>query len=214
MKTGSQVVAGGGEIEVRFSGTPVPRVTRTIAFFWNAGRESIRSEDVRKPVTLQVPDGVLLRATLLRTTRPEIHAELELEGQAATLSFSHLDRGDGCCVELVHTSEDPLGVSCDAVIIGVRSGLTYLASPFWDDPAGLWMAVAISMAGVTIVTGSALGGSWGGALAGLVMTAFGVRLSWSSRRHDRRYLPREFWDLPVPQNPRAVNGITGWRIKD
>lgn len=43
-------------------------------------------------------------------------------------SFSHLDRGDGCCVEMMHTGEDVLGVTVSAVIIGVRPGLTFLGA--------------------------------------------------------------------------------------
>jgi hypothetical protein len=137
MKSGSRVVTAGGDIVVLFDGDNVPRVTRTIAFFWNAGRESIRSEDVREPVTFRVEDGELLRATLLKATRLEIHPALSVEGGAAVFSFSHLDRGDGCCVEIMHTGKDLLGVTVSAVVVGVRRGPTFLASPFWDDPAGV-----------------------------------------------------------------------------
>lgn len=102
----------------------------TIASFWNTGRESIRSEDVREPVTFRVEDGQLLRATLLKATRPEIRPSLSVEGDTAVFSFSHLDRGDGCCLEIMHTGEDLLGVSVTAVVVGMRTGPTFLASPF------------------------------------------------------------------------------------
>ncbi len=213
MKSGSPVVTAGGEIEVLFNGDKVPRVTRTIAFFWNAGRESIRSEDVREPVTFRVEDGRLLRATLLKATRAEIHSALSVEGDTAVFSFSHLDRGDGCCLEIMHTGEDLLGVSVSAVVVGVRTGPAFLASPFWDDPVGMWIGVATTVGGLAFLVGSAVSGSWLGVLGGLAATAAGPRLAWSSRRRDRRYVPREFWDLQVPQNPTATGGVTGWRLR-
>jgi hypothetical protein len=213
MKSGSRVVTAGGEVAVLFNGNSVPRVTRTIAFFWNAGRESIRSEDVREPVTFRLEDGELLRATLLKVTRDEIKPDLSVQGDTAAFSFSHLDRGDGCCVEMMHTGEDVLGVTVSAVIIGVRPGLTFLASPFWDDPAGVWIGVATSVGGLAFLVGSVVSGSWLGALAGIAAVAAGPRLAWSSRRRDRRYVPSEFWDLPVPQNPSAARGVTGWRLR-
>lgn len=212
-KTGSRVVTGGGEIEVLFNGERVARVTRTLAFFWNAGRESIRSEDVREPVTLRIDDGDLLRATLLKATRPEIRAALKVDADAAVFAFSHLDRGDGCCVEIMHTGEDPLGVSISAVVVGAKSGPIFLASPFWDDPAGLWIGIATAVGGLAFFLGSVVGGSWLGAFAGLAAMAAGPRLAWSSHRRDRRYLPREFWDLPIPLNPSATGGVTGWRLR-
>lgn len=214
MKSGSRVVTTGGEIEVLFNGDSVPRVTRTIVFFWNAGRESIRSEDVREPATFRVEDGQLLRATLLKATRVEIRPSLSVEGDTALFSFSHLDRGDGCCLEIMHTGEDLLGVSVSAVVVGVRTGPTFLASPFWDDPVGIWIGVATAVGGVAFVVGSAVSGWWLGVVVGLVAIAAGPRLAWSSRRRDRRYVPREFWDLPVPQNPSATGGVTGWRLRD
>lgn len=213
MKSGSRVVTAGGEIEVLFNRLSVPRVTRTMAFFWNAGRESIRSEDIREPVTFRVDDGDLLRATLLAATRPEIHPALSVEGDTAVFSFSHLDRGDGCCLEIMHTGEDLLGVSVSAVVVGVRTGPTFLASPFWDDPVGIWIGMATAVGGLAFFVGSVVSGSWLGALAGVAAIAAGPRLAWSSRRRDRRYVPREFWDLPVPQNPSATGGVTGWRLR-
>lgn len=213
MKTGARVVAAGGEIEVLFGGTRVPGVTRTIAFFWNAGRESIRCDDVREPVTFSVDEGKLLRATLLQATRPEIRPALQVTSDAAVFLFSHLDRGDGCCIELMHTGKDPLGVSVSAVVVGVRTGPAFLASPFWDDPAGVWLGIATAVGGLAFFLGSLVSGSWLGSLAGLAAVAGGPRLAWSSRRRDRRYVPREFWDIPVPQNPTATGGVTGWRLR-
>lgn len=214
MKTGNRVVAGGGEIEVLFDGESVPRVTKTLVFFWNAGRESIRPEDVREPVTLRVQEGRLLRATLVKATRIEIRPSLHVDRETAVLEFSHLDRTDGCCVEVMHTGEDVLGVSVSSVIVGVRSGLTFLASPFWDDPAGVWMGLAMAVGGVAFMVGAVVAGSWSYAVVASAAFALGLRMAASSRRRDKRYLPREFWDLPIPQNPRATGGVTGWRLGD
>lgn len=214
MKTGIRVVAGGGAIDVLFEGESVPRVTRTLIFFWNAGRESIRSEDVRKPVTLRVQDGKLLRATVVRASRAEIQPHLQVNGEMAVLEFSHLDRGDGCCVDVVHTGNDVLGVSLSSVIVGVRSGPMFLASPFWDDPVGVWLGLAVAAGGFAFLVGAVKTQSW--LNAGLAATGFvlGLRMAASSRRRDKRYLPREFWDLSIPPNPRATSGLTGWRLRD
>jgi hypothetical protein len=213
MKTGSRVVSDGDGIEVLFHGAAVPRVTRTMVFFWNAGRESIRSEDVREPVTLEIEGGSLLSATILRSTRVEIRTVLDIVDDAATLTFSHLDRGDGCCIEVMHTAPDPMGVTLSTVVVGVKTGPTFLPSPFWDDPAGVWIPAVTSVGGVVFLIGSAIGGSWLGAFGGAAATILGLRLAWSSRRRDRRYVPREFWDLQIPQNPNAAGGVTGWRLR-
>lgn len=214
MKTGIRVVTGGGPIDVLFEGESVPRVTRTLVFFWNAGRESIRAEDVRQPVTLRVQGGSLLRATVMRPTRTEIQPHLRVEEETAVLEFSHLDRGDGCCVDVLHTGNDVLGVSLSAVIVGVRSGPMFLASPFWDDPVGVWLGLAVAAGGIAFLVGALRTQSW--LDAGLAATGFalGLRVAASSRRRDKRYLPREFWDLPIPENRRATGGLTGWRLRD
>jgi hypothetical protein len=212
MKTGNRVVAGGGEIEVLFAGESVARVTKTLVFFWNAGRESIRSEDVREPVILRVLEGRLLRATVVKATRTEIRPSLQVDGETAVLEFSHLDRTDGCCVEVMHTGENVLGVSVSSVIVGVRSGPRFLVSPFWDDPVGVWIGLATAVGGVALMVGAVVAGSWPYAVVASAAFALGLRMAASSRRRDKRYLPREFWDLPIPQNPRATGGVTGWRL--
>lgn len=213
MLTGNLVVRDGEDIEVRFRGEQVPRVTRTLVFFWNAGRESIRSEDVREPARIRVNEGSMLRAKLVRTTRPEIRAHLEMEQETAVIRFSHLDRADGCCVEVLHTGEDTLGVTASAVVIGVRSGLRFLPSPFWDDPVGVWLGSIVAVAGAAVAVGSVVKGAWGASIGGLLALLFGARTAVASRRRDKRFLPREFWELPIPQNPSATGGITGWRLR-
>lgn len=214
MKAGNRVVAGGGPIEIRYEGVPVPRVTRTLVFFWNSGTESVRSEDVRNPVTLSVDDGALLRATIIRSTRDEINARLnDPDPSDIVLEFSHLDRGDGCCVEVLHTGTDPMGVSLKAVIVGVRAGPRFLASPFWDDPAGVWGGLVIGVSATVFAVGAAINETWNACLIASIAAMTGFRMASASRRRDKRYLPREFWDLQIPTNPSATSGATGWRLK-
>lgn len=215
MRAGNCVVAGGGPIEIRYEGEPVPRVTRTLVFFWNSGRESIRSEDVREPVLLHIDEGSLLRATLIRSTRDEIKARLSAPGPSeVVLEFSHLDRGDGCCVEVLHTGPDPMCVSLKTVIVGVRAGPRFLASPFWDDPGGVWGGLVVGFCAAALAVGAAIAESWNACLAASIAAVMSLRSAWASRRRDKRYLPREFWDLQIPQNPTAAGGATGWRLKN
>lgn len=211
MMTGNRVVSGGEAIEVLFGGERVSRVTRTIVFFWNAGRDSIRAEDFREQLTFRVSEGRLLRATLVRATRAEIRPHLKANGEEAELTFSHLDAGDGCCVELLHTGKDVVGASVSAVIVGVRSGPRFVASPFWDDPAGAWIGYVMAAGGVAGALWATITRSWEVAVAMLATAVFCWRGADRSRRQDKRYLPREFWDLSLPPNPRVKGGFTSWR---
>lgn len=101
-----------GEVEIRFHGRAVPRVTRTHIVFWNAGRATIRREDV---VTKDPPrlvfdkDTEVLNVRIAQTTREVIGLNVDVKadsGNEVVLSFDYLDCKDGALIEVLHTSEN------------------------------------------------------------------------------------------------------------
>lgn len=99
-----------GDVEVRFRGTPVPRVSSTSVILWNAGNATLDAKDAveRDPLRIEVPAGAsILRAVVAKETRSVLAATVAQPDEAPELAFvdfDFLDPGDGIRVELLHTA--------------------------------------------------------------------------------------------------------------
>ena len=121
------------KIEVRFRGTDVPVVTRTVIAFWNAGRQPIRRTDIvdRHPLTVVLPDGAeVLQAQIIAMTRPDIDflvawgEPIPMPDDTADIKthliFSFLNHCDGATVEILHTGDNPYDVTVEGAIVGAN----------------------------------------------------------------------------------------------
>lgn len=155
-------LAGDGlptDITVQYRGQQIPRLTRTLIVFWNAGEKSISGSDVVQSDPLRVnieEDGAVLSATVLKTSRDVCQFQANMSADKQTqvnLGFEFLDAGDGAVVEILHTSEKRVA-DIEGTIRGLPKGLDNLGRitaigrvrrpfPFRGSPRKLGFAAAL-----------------------------------------------------------------------
>ena len=108
---GNRVVSSQGAadhpLEIRYDEERVDRVTRSVVTFWNGGRGTIKGSELTPghPVTFTF-SGDVLAAAMIGASRPECLfklAVLEERPRVVSIGFHHVDRGDGCKIEVTHT---------------------------------------------------------------------------------------------------------------
>jgi len=182
------------EIEVRYKGSDVPVVTRTVITFWNAGREPIRDADIvaTHPLYLKLPDGAaLLDFRVVAATRPEIDftCHLDVDLPRVLLRFSHLNYRDGAAVEVLHTGSSPATATVEGAIVGVNGAPPRIQSPLWDDPVGVVLALILTALGLGVAIFGVASREWFTLFWG-VFVAVGTGLTGVSNwKKDRRRVP-------------------------
>jgi hypothetical protein len=157
----------GTDLEVRFRGQVVPRVSLCQAVVWNAGTATLRGSDIvaEDPVRLELPEGErILQVTVFRPTRKVNAFAARAEGNAVILAFDFLDPKDGAFINVLHTSERlvPNGLG---TVRGMPSGFTFWGE--WVEPGQReWRWAALSGGGLTLgaFVMSAFVHGWRGAL--------------------------------------------------
>jgi hypothetical protein len=96
------------DITIQFRGRPVPRVTVSRLFVWNAGKKTVRGADVVEadPLRIELPvNGRLLSVSVPALTRPvtSFRAVGAPDSTEIQLQFDFLDPGDGAVIEAIHT---------------------------------------------------------------------------------------------------------------
>jgi hypothetical protein len=116
------------EIEIRYRGTPIPRLTQVRLAVWNAGFKPITRDDVLKqdPLRVTVGNGEIVEASLIQQTRTAVG--FTIDASSGKCDFALLDRGDGAIVELLHTGE-PRSEGFSGTVTGMPQGPTsYVAA--------------------------------------------------------------------------------------
>lgn len=99
------------DLEVRYRGQDVPRLTGELVYFWNAGTTTVRADDVAPgdPLRIEVPSDVdLLHAVVIARTREANRSSVDDQHDPPTtvpVTFDFLDPNDGLTVHLLHTGE-------------------------------------------------------------------------------------------------------------
>lgn len=114
------------EVEIRFSGNTVPRISANTIVIWNCGDQTIRGADLvnKDPLRLEVPDtDRILKFTVLKQTRGVNAWNFDQSNtNKLNLTFDYLDPGDGISLEIIHTaSGNDLDVT--GTIKGIPKGL-------------------------------------------------------------------------------------------
>lgn len=100
------------DLEIRYRGRNVPRVSKAVVVFWNGGTTAIREDDIAPadPLRIEVPDGAeILTAAVACRTREANCSDIDIADSSTTLplKFDFLDPNDGLTVALVHTGDAP-----------------------------------------------------------------------------------------------------------
>ena len=109
-------LVGGGdavfpaEVEVRYRGTPVPEITSSTIWIWNAGKKTVRGSDIVANYPLQLRfDGEVSMSRSERVSREAVQISADTSGEVrrtVRYSFEFLDPGDGGVLEVLHTGSD------------------------------------------------------------------------------------------------------------
>lgn len=116
------------DLDIRFRGTKVDRLSRTLIMFWNAGYQTINGSDVvtDDPIRFQFSErATILSAKIAARTRNVNNVTIQkrsAEENVALLSFEFLDTNDGVTIEFLHTDAKPFPLIA-GTIKGVPSGI-------------------------------------------------------------------------------------------
>lgn len=107
-------------LQITLQGVVVSSLTVTRMSFWNAGRETMHRSDIAASDPIRIvalrPGITILGAKLAHVCRPVNDVSISATADAVAIEFDFLDRGDGCVVDLYHSS--PSGFS----VIGTLKG--------------------------------------------------------------------------------------------
>lgn len=124
---GSAVAAFPDELEIRFGGTTVPRVTATQLILWNAGNTTINGDQIVEadPLRFAFPaECQVLRATIDKLSRPANSVVLRSDGNVVMVSFDYLDPQDGVSLTIYHSAGRQQVVGC-GTLRGLLGGPLY-----------------------------------------------------------------------------------------
>ncbi len=116
------------EVEVRYRGTPVPRLISSTVWIWNAGKKTVRRADIveHDPLQFHFP-GEVLNVQIKKVTREVVRITADTSGEkeeTVRCGFEFLDPSDGGVLEVLHTGSDEVP-KCTGTIIGFPKGLQY-----------------------------------------------------------------------------------------
>ena len=136
MLVGGRGAAFSDEVEIRFAGTVVPRITASKIVIWNCGDRTINGADVvaGDRLRLEVLDsGQILKHTILCQTRSVNGWKIDQPApNLLNLIFDFLDPGDGINIEVVHSQAgNKLGVK--GTIKGMPEGLRNYGRILWSN---------------------------------------------------------------------------------
>lgn len=98
------------EVEIRFRGQVVDRLTKTLLIVWNGGKALLRGVDIVADDPFRAEfskDAQVLQVRVLKTTRVtnKFSARRDFEANRVLFEFDYLDPRDGAVVEILHTDE-------------------------------------------------------------------------------------------------------------
>lgn len=101
------------EVEIRFKGQPVDRLTKTHIVLWNSGKALLRGSDIVETDPLRCDFSQGSRVLEVRVVKAS-RAANEFEARPVPdlpnrvlLTFDYLDLRDGAVVEILHTDSKP-----------------------------------------------------------------------------------------------------------
>ena len=110
-------------LEMLYSGKPIENLTATKIAFWNAGRDTINSQDIAStdPLTVHVKKGCKILDTKVLymknlVNRFSITTADDLSN--ITLNFEYLDKEEGAIIQILHTGKSSEDIEIRGTIKG------------------------------------------------------------------------------------------------
>ena len=113
-------------LEMLYDGTPIKNLTVTKIAFWNAGRDTINSEDIptTKPLIIRTRgESKILDAKVHSMKNPANRLSISTsEDQLSSkIEFEYLDKGEGGVFQLIHTDINDQSIEVHGLIKGAGS---------------------------------------------------------------------------------------------
>jgi hypothetical protein len=110
-------------LSVQFDGqTLTGDITAAQIAFWNAGRKSIRAENVLRPLVLKTGDKTkILEARIQKSSRDVVGLELDSSRLAlgeVQIKWNILEQNDGGVIQIVYVSDESIPLEAHAVLEG------------------------------------------------------------------------------------------------
>lgn len=115
-------------LEVYYREQKIDKLYKTVIFFWNKGRKSLKYSNVTKDgIKIHVKDGEIIAARISHSSRKENEFCIEISDDRsyAEIKFIYIDENDGIRFEILHTSVSNCPV-IHGTIIGVKKGIRNL----------------------------------------------------------------------------------------
>jgi len=116
---------GGSPIKlVRRDGTEVGKnVYLARLYLWNSGNVPLRRGDILRPLVLSAGRAEILDPKVAVATRPDITGfSIALKaGSGLSVDFTLLEPGDGCAMNVLYASGQPVAFSLEGAVLGVKS---------------------------------------------------------------------------------------------
>lgn len=128
-------------IEIIFKGVPQSRITKSLVFFWNAGKETINRSDllpvdplrILVPSNIRILDACVLKASNLSNEFTTQRREGENSECEYVLDFHYLDFEEGGVIQLIHTGDKRTNFQLKGKIKGARQiSLTIPIVRIWE----------------------------------------------------------------------------------
>jgi len=109
---GSDEPAMPHDVEVRYRGHPVERLTKTHLVLWNSGKATIRGTDIVEddPIRCEfLPESQVLEVSVVQSTRlanKVFVKPVNDHSNWAIITFDYLDPQDGATIEILHTDSN------------------------------------------------------------------------------------------------------------
>ncbi|WMJ24338.1 hypothetical protein RBG61_06635 [Paludicola sp. MB14-C6] len=99
------------DIEVKYKNTPINQLYLTSIALWNSGSDAIRKEDFINSNLLKVQVGkgsLLLCSDILKISNEDCNFQINIseDKKSAYILFDHLNKKDGLCFNILHSSKD------------------------------------------------------------------------------------------------------------
>lgn len=119
------------DIGVTFRGSPVNRVSVTMLWFWNEGRQAIKRDDVAptQPIVVTLVDGQseefqILDVAVRAVSRQAIgFVPTRSSPTSVAIDFAFLDYKDGAAIEIQHTGSPATTAHVSGIILGAHKGI-------------------------------------------------------------------------------------------
>jgi hypothetical protein len=158
------------DIELRFRGRAVPRVTQTRIALWNAGRQVIQKTDVPEgePITIAVSSGeTILDATVVRESRSVIGFTPTVSASGVICGFEFLDHDDGVVLDVIHTDAENREPFLAGTVVGMGPDPPrYLGSLSEQQVSGArWLInqaawIVFVIIGLILIVGGVIAADW------------------------------------------------------